>query len=218
MISKIFYNFLSIFLVDRILVHLFGTKSRWFQLHCIVNFYIVIIVMKDAINLILSPFNLENISETNIDSITIVNLHIYHLIMFRNVSIEEYLHHFIFIILGVMPGIFLLDNRVCKIATFTGCGLPGCIEYFTLSLYKHNKLNNLFQKKIMIYIYNYFRSPLGIISMYINYIQYKYNGCKNIYFLFYINTLVYINSTYYNLHTSKLYYNKLIKYYYDLRI
>ena len=64
---------------------------------------------------------------------------------------------------------------------FSACGLPGAIEYLTLTLVKHNKINSLTQKRFNSYLYNYFRYPTTIYSITIIYIAYLHDLTPVIY-------------------------------------
>ena len=109
-------------------------------------------------------------------------------------------HHILFVGFGVVPAYNFFRNNLIKLISFSTCGLTGCIEYFMLSLVKHEKMSSLQQKYINSYIYNYIRYPLTmytVVSTYISYITnpniIEYPGL-----LIYINLLLFFNGSYYN--------------------
>ena len=84
-------------------------------------------------------------------------------------------HHFVFVLCGALPVYYFYNKNLIRLATLSGCGIPGMIEYFTLVLVKHDKMYSLQQKRLMSYIYNYFRFPFSVFScslIYYNYILY----------------------------------------------
>ena len=208
----IFNTFVDIAIYDLFLVYIFGTKARWFQLHALINFLIVLIVAKDIYYILKSPIDNYSEDSNHHDTMFVFSLHLYHMIMFNNVKREEYIHHVIFIFCGVVPSYFLINSNILKLGYFACCGLPGIIEYTTLAFVKNDRLEPLDQKKFMIYVYSYLRSPLSLTTCIINYILYTQNKIKdNIYFVAYINMLVFINSTYYTKATIENYYKTIIK-------
>jgi len=112
----------------------------------------------------------------------------------------DYFHHILFVGLGVVPAIFFYDSNLVRLAWFPTCGLPGCIEYFTLALVKHGKLQYIVQKKITSYIYNFFRYPLTIYGPTLTYIAYKQKLLINYnpYILLYFNFILFFNGAFYN--------------------
>ena len=186
-------------LLDGILCFFFSKKARWFQLHCIVNLIVLSIINKDVYYLIIDPLNniykLTNPLEVNY----VVYLHLYHFLFFKN-SYMDYFHHILFVLFGAIPIYYYYNLNLIRLITFVGCGLPGVIEYFTLSLAKHNIITSLNQKKLISYVYNYFRFPVGIYGasvIYIYHNRYNYIQISNN-VVFYVILLIYLNSAIFN--------------------
>lgn len=186
--------------LDFALCKIFSTKSRWFQLHSVINGIIVYIIYDDIINIFSNP--LENIGTINskMDSCFIMILHIYHLLIVKQLTMMDYFHHIVFVGLGVIPSIVYYNNNLIRLAWLPSCGLPGCIEYFTLSLVKHDKLASIRQKRINSYVYNYIRYPLTVIGPTITYVAYKNNLLPNTngFILLYFNCILFFNGAFYN--------------------
>ena len=192
--------FLSIPMLDLILCKMFGTRSRWFQLHSLVNGIIVYIILTDVINLFTNPLaNIRDVT-SKMDNYFIMILHIYHLFIVDQLTFMDYFHHVLFVGLGVMPAILFYNSNLVRLAWFSTCGLPGCIEYFTLSLVKHRKLHFIIQKRLNSYIYNYMRYPITIYGPALTYIAYKNNllPATNSYMLVYFNFILFFNGAFYN--------------------
>lgn len=213
LIHDIIIPIITIPTIDLILCILFGIKTRWFQLHSIINAIIVLIIWKDIVKLFEDPLN--NIEETNskIDNYFILFLHIYHFFIVNDLTTMDYFHHILFVGCGVIPTFLIKTCNLIRIAWFSVCGLPGCIEYLSLSLVKHNKLYYMKQKKIMSYIYNYIRYPIIIYCITLTYISYCFGLLieYNKYLVLYINFMLFMNGAFYNKLTIENYIMHKIK-------
>ena len=186
--------------IDFLLCKFFGKKTRWFQLHSAINAIIVFIIWEDIIALFKNP--LQNIEDTNskIDTYFILFLHIYHFLIVNDLTTMDYFHHILFVGCGLLPTLLIQTCNIIRLAWLSTCGLPGVIEYFTLSLVKHNKMSNIKQKKIISYVYNYIRYPITIYCPTVTYIAYKENKLidYNSYIILYINLMLFFNGAFYN--------------------
>ena len=197
--SDLIIPLLSIPAIDLLLCRVFGTKSRWFQLHSAINGIITHIIWNDVYLLVINPIKNINTMESIMELYYILFLHIYHSLFFKNTKMD-YFHHIVFVGFGSVPVYYLYDKNIIRLTTFVGCGLPGCIEYLTLTFVKNNKLSGINQKKIMSYIYNYFRYPFSIYSIsmiYIIHILGYTNNISNLSIL-YISLLIFFNGGFYN--------------------
>ncbi len=186
-------------LSDVILCILFTKKARWFQLHCFTNIIIVDIIKHDVYNLITKQQDSIKFLEDYEELYYIIVLHLYHMLFFKN-TLMDYFHHIVFVLFGTIPIYYYYNINLIRLASFVGCGLPGVIEYFTLSLVKHNKISSLNQKKLMCNIYNYFRYPLGsyACSSIIIYYQQGYTPSINLCTLVYTVFMIFFNGAYFN--------------------
>ena len=138
-----FYNFLNIGIIDLFLIICFGSKARWFQLHAVINLYIVYLIKNDIYNIYLNPINGINKLTDHNDTSIIFNLHLYHIVMFGKLNFDEYIHHLLFVFLGVLPSYLYIKTNILKIGYLACCGLPGFIEYSSLTLVKNHFLNHV---------------------------------------------------------------------------
>jgi len=204
-------------LLDILLCCMISSKARWFQLHAFTNLLITIIIFNDVSDYYNNLFSAIKYRESNIDNYFIIVLHCYHCLFFKNLKMLDYFHHFLFVITGVVPSTLFFKTNITRFITFTGCGLPGIIEYSSLVLVKHNYISNVNQKKINSLMYTYMRNPMAIFNLSFIYIGYKYSLFKNenIYVLTYIMFLTYFNGTLYNKLTIEnykdTYYKKLLE-------
>ena len=196
------FNFTSIFILivffDQTLKLLFGSTSRWFQLHTMVNSIVSVRILDDVKNIIINPHIGYNELQNNDISYYILALHIYHIIFFKKLGFFDYFHHILFVGLGIVPSILYVKSNQIYMGYIACNGVPGIIEYITLSLYKHKKISLYMQKKITSNMYIYIRLPLCIVGVVYNYIGYtmKYYN-DNLYITLYINLLLYLNGTFF---------------------
>ena len=134
------------------------------------------------------------------DTYFIMMLHLYHFFIVKNITFMDCFHHMLFVGCGVLPSILYYNSNLVRLAWFPTCGLPGCIEYFTLSLVKHNLLCSLKQKRLNAYIYNYIRFPITVYGPSITYVAYKSNLLhgNNTFMLIYFNFILFFNGAFYN--------------------
>ena len=197
--------------MDFILCMIFGIKTRWFQLHSAINMIIVCIIWDDVTKLFSNPLANIQLSYSKIDSFFILLLHTYHFFIVKRFTVMDYFHHIVFVGCGLVPAIFYYNSNLVRLGWLSTCGLPGAIEYFTLSLVKHNKLHSLKQKRIISYIYNYIRYPITIYCPTLTYIAYRHGLLRenNVYLLVYTNFLLFMNGAFYNKLTIENYIYKV---------
>jgi len=185
-------------LYDLCLCILFTNKSRWFQLHSLINILILKDIIEDVYNLILDPVNIKKIENPQ-ELYYIVMLHLYHFLFFKN-TLMDYFHHSVFVLLGTIPVYYYYNYNLIRLATFAGCGLPGAIEYGLLSFVKHKRLTSFKNKIIMSNIYNYLRYPFSVFASSIIYVNYILGNTpevsKNV--VMYTIFMIYFNGSYFN--------------------
>tara|TARA_B110001450_G_scaffold939_3_gene1075 strand:- start:2255 stop:3181 length:927 start_codon:yes stop_codon:yes gene_type:complete len=217
------YNFLYIlfiiFCCDRCLVKIFGNKSRWFQLHSLINLIISVNIYPEFLNI--STIHIENVNNNPYLKLTpliksynssfyIIALHLYHIIGFKNLTYYDYFHHILFVLCGVVPCFLYLETNQYVMAYIACAGIPGIFEYGSLSLYKNEKITILTQKKINSYLYIYFRYPLCVFGVTINYINYNSNLLKdNLILTLYLNCLLFFNGSLFTFLTLESYFRIL---------
>ena len=204
--TQIFYIILSIFFFDYNLMFLFGSKARWFQLHSLINLIVTINILPGLLNMINNPLINNNTINSNLSTYYILFLHIYHILIFKNLTFYDYFHHILFVGFGVLPTLLFAKSNFYYFAYIACGGIPGIIEYGTLSLLKNNiiTLNN--QKKINSLLYNYFRYPLCVFGVSYNFIAYKIGKIhENLFLVIYLNFLLYFNGALFNYLTLESY-------------
>lgn len=205
-----FFKILSVICItDFLLILAFGYKARWYQLHSIINLYVTILIFNEFIEIILNPNFGYLLIKNHYPSYFIINLHLYHVLTFRNLSYCDYFHHILFVVFGVIPNVVFIKTNQFYLGYIPCSGIPGIIEYFILSLYKNNKISLLKQKYINLINYNYFRYPLCIIGVSYNFINYRNGNINdNLYLTIYLNFLLFLNGSLFNYLTLESYFKK----------
>ena len=214
-VREIIIPIISIPSIDLLLCFFFGIRSRWFQLHSMINSIIVYIIFEDVIKLYRNPLLNNHAIESKLELNYIMILHIYHLFISKNITFMDYFHHIVFVGFGCLPVYIFFNNNLIRLGVFATCGFTGSIEYFMLALVKHNKLSSKKQKNLNSYMYNYIRYPLtmyGVIAIYISSLYVPKIICDYPILLFYINLIIYVNGAFYNKLTIENYIeNKLTR-------
>ncbi len=192
---------------DIILCLLFSNKARYYQLHSVTNSIILINIIPDLTEIFNDPENGYRLLNNHYASYLILALHIYHVISFKQLTYYDYFHHILFVLFGVVPVIFYVNYNQIYLGYLACSGIPGIIEYTTISLYKNNKLSLLKEKEILTNVYIYIRLPLCIFGVTMNYVAHINNYIyDSIYLTFYINFLLYLNGTLFTHLTVDSYY------------
>ena len=204
-------TFFTVVFLDCILCIFIGFKARYFQLHTVINLIITVRILPDVINLISNPVSNYKLLENHYESNLILSLHLYHVLISKNLNMIELFHHILFVGFGIIPTIMYIKTNQIYLGYIACSGIPGIFEYGLLTLLKNNIITSNVQKKLTAYLYNYIRCPLALFGCYINYFSWKYNKIikKEIFGMtLYINILLFLNGTVFNQLTLKSYYIK----------
>ena len=187
-ISHFILSYLACFLLDKTAILLYNNNIskfkkytpysqnvRWFFIHFIVNLYITIYGFDDL------KYSLSHTSTCVFKNwtngldlyITVLTLHLYHIIHFK-LNKMDWLHH---ISMAIISGpIILLYNKTCSsvIGLWFTSGFPGAIDYFVLWLVKMGLCTSYFEKKLYVYINVWLRSP-GCIYAAVLQLPFLYN-------------------------------------------
>jgi len=201
--NQIYYTFMnlsSIYLFDTTLTEIFTDKARWYQLHFIINFIIVINILPDILYIIFDPKNNYQLVDKNDVSNYLSNyhicLHIYHIIAFNNLNFWDYFHHVLFAFLGIIPGMIFVNSNQLYFHKIACGGLPGMIEYGSLILYKHDIITKYRQKRLNTILYLFFRLPLCILGAVYNMLAYYNSYIEDpLWITIYVNIMLYFNGT-----------------------
>lgn len=183
---------------DFILIKCFGSTARWFQLHSAINFFITYLIRNDIYSFIFYPLYAIRVNTDYKVVYYIIYLHTYHFFI-KKLHLIELIHHILFVFMGVLPCIFFWKYNIINLWILSGCGLPGAIEYFLLSLVKNDMLSSKKQKYISANINNYMRLPITMYGLSLTYIAYieRLIYCNSIFFI-YVCILIYTNGTFFN--------------------
>lgn len=141
---------------------------KWYINHTIINFLMVLTTTSDSIRLLeckeechqIKPYGGIIYSWHGYDNIELIMLsnmlllHGYHLLLFNNLRVIDYLHHILMMVILTMAYMMNVGVYMSYFLFFI-CGLPGMIDYSMLSL----QYNRRTEKRINSYLNNYIRAP-----------------------------------------------------------
>ena len=185
-----------IYLLDTLIKYT-KTNSPWFDLHCIVNFLIVIFCFNDVYLCFENPNNSVLIMDENtqIASCLCFCLHLYHTIAYKLKPMDVF-HHYLFIFIAT-PLYIIYSYKGSALIYFFNSGLPGGIDYMLLSFVKNKKINYMVEKKVNSYLNSYIRMPGGFITSYIILKDGIYFGDTRLYSNIILSGLIFYNSAYF---------------------
>lgn len=174
-------------------------QIKYYLLHFLTNMYIVSIIYKNVITVLLNPLSYIKIFPYSSTIITI--FHMYHILFYKNISIDEKIHHFVNVFI-LYPFFFLIDHTmILELGTFFLMGLPGGLTYLLLFLKHFNIVDKITEKRISKHLNLWIRAPgiiLTIVIMYIN-MYYNYKNLTTIYIFAHIIIMIsiYWNAMYF---------------------
>ena len=158
-----------IYLMDRILLKCNISQqresTRWFQLHAIVNMWIVYFVYNDVIECLFDPTKSNEMNSSEWGRSFALSLHIYHSLVFT-LRREDWYHHITSVFLCA-PMCIINNTKAVSFNYFFCTGLPGAIDYSILSLVRTKYISKIKQKKIASYLNTYIRMPGGCTGAYL---------------------------------------------------
>lgn len=156
-------------------------KARFFLLHAVFNFGIVMFCWKDAIYVLTHPTmavhgDVDGFSNTAIISTNaIAAFHVYHLLAFENLSLEDWIHHVISSMLVACIAVNLPYGYMVNLCNIGMCGLPGGLDYLLLVGVKYNYISRMTEKKYNSLLNVGLRWPIILVSFYLFCLGF-YNG------------------------------------------
>jgi hypothetical protein len=187
-------NLLVLYVYDKSLCYILGKKARWYQLHCLINFLITLETLPTVLNMLIEPKTGYKLIDNDLSNSMCIAMHIYHVFISEKMGLYDWLHHILFVGFGVIPGMIYINSNQLYLHKIACSGIPGIIEYGSLTLYKNDKLSKINQKFINTIMYVYFRLPLCIFGATMNYLAYKNGLIKDpLWITVYVNFLLYLN-------------------------
>jgi hypothetical protein len=176
--AKAYVLFMSLlFVSDRIIGALGVTSGRWFALHAVANFTIMVVTFSDLANTAMEPqwavyrpTSAPPIDWTN--AALLGCIHLYHMVFFK-CNAADWFHHLVFVPFNQLAffwphlywGTYGRWGSAINMQQFFVCGLPGGLDYLMLALVKEGKMDRfrhkLWQAKINVWM----RAPGLIMSV-----------------------------------------------------
>lgn len=162
-------------------------KSRWFAIHVFANLIVCIAAFKPVVTAMIDPAHSADGTKysdtsifgtgTNFPLVMIIAVHVYHMVIFDDLSSADYFHHLMFIPTMGIPGMLYKWGPAQSFLCFFISGLPGGIDYAALALNKMGWINDRsLIKKIGALQNSWIRWPGIIVSAYNIYMGWVYGS------------------------------------------
>ena len=165
------YGLLIPLIFDNIIVrHVVVEKARYFALHVIFNSWLTYIVFEDAMDGMLNPQNAYkplHVYSSVMTTAAISGFHIYHMLVFTNLSNEDIIHHVVSCLFVRIIGCLCPFGKVVAVSNLGMCGIPGMIDYFLLACVKHDMVDRITEKYVNRWLNLLLRWPLMLLASYI---------------------------------------------------
>ena len=174
LIYKMHYYILSFIVISIIDLLVYQRSSRWYLTHFLINLVNTILTWSSVISLIQNPiYYNENYSSILLPNSLTISLQVYHILVYKNISLIDWIHHVVMTITLLITYIFPIP-ALSNYAIFFICGFPGCIDYMLLALVKERYIDIITEKKMNSYLNIWIRSPGIIIGICILYLKWLY--------------------------------------------
>jgi len=149
--------------------------ATWYLIHCLGNFYIVLLCYEPILNIINDPlYELFNPTQYYTSMLSIIFLHVYHMIFFK-CNYDDIFHHLVFVGIGSFTIFFFENGYYSALSHFFICGLPGGIDYFFLFLYKSGNITKETRLKVSVFLNTWIRSPGLCVASTFSLINFTYS-------------------------------------------
>ncbi len=190
------------------------SRARWFFLHIWINFIVIMFSLRDLKICFATPRLCFSPNQTVCSTIPWAMAmagHIYHMVAFKKLTWDDYLHHVLMVPIAGLVGFFFMNKPGFNTAIFGLTGLPGGIDYVLLTLVKLGYIPWETEKKLNVIIQTWFRMPLLVFGGGIFYAEYMEGTlspiCLVAFLLTVWNGIFYQHDTLFNYYTK--HYNRI---------
>lgn len=135
-------------------------QGKYYLIHSLVNFFIVIFTFSDVLNIY---YDFDNSTTQNINyfpTMITYALHFYHVILYyKKLRKDDWIHHILMVTVALPIGCLTKSGSFLNHSLFFLTGLPGMIDYLLLFLVRNNCINKLTEKKINKQLNLWIRNP-----------------------------------------------------------
>ena len=159
-------------------------NTRWFFIHSLCNVFIILFTFSDLLLVFQIPWYSALPSsfyeKQSIEPVLFsIYLHIYHVLVFKNLTWVDWLHHILSAFLCGLIAFVYHWGPILNTILFFITGLPGGIDYFLLFLVKLKKIDPMVEKRVNVYLNIFCRMPGLLISSLIGYISLREMALEN---------------------------------------
>lgn len=149
-------------------------SAHWFWLHAVGNAVVCLLCLPSLHLMLHNPAGAVYVPQPPFsvawDAIWIAMLHLYHLLAYDRISLEDKAHHLLFVpfaqISVLAPQIWEWTHNwgpALQLQHLFICGIPGMLDYTCLALRKEGRLSKARQKRLQVKFNVWLRVP-GVLS------------------------------------------------------
>ncbi len=165
------HGFIIVLLIDQLFIrHIVREKARFFVLHIVFNMWVTSVVYQDAFHALANPIEAPSPRYSYSSIVTtagIAGFHTYHMVFYKNLTIEDLIHHIVSCLIVPAIGILCPYGRIVSVVNLGMCGVPGAIDYMLLTLVKYDVIDKITEKRINRWLNLIVRWPLMLLSVYL---------------------------------------------------
>eukprot|EP00049_Salpingoeca_infusionum_P017939 m.355055 g.355055 ORF g.355055 m.355055 type:complete len:254 (-) comp17168_c0_seq1:87-848(-) len=152
-------------------------NGRYFTLHVLCNAVVTVTTIDDVLNSYADPMGAGFGPCDNFGIAVMVGLHLYHIINFRPLDIQDWIHHIIMILIATPLAYVIQPGYLMGHGAFYATGLPGGLDYVMLVAVKKGWITSLTEKSFNSFIQQWVRLPGLIVDTFLIWMSYlEYNN------------------------------------------
>jgi hypothetical protein len=136
-----------------------GYSARWFVIHAIANFFVVVKSYQDVLRVIMDPSVAMMGHYSFAPMFYVTFIHVHHLAAFDDLRFEDFMHHLIFVGIFFWMAVSEKWGPVQNVILFFMSGLPGGIDYVLLALVKLEQIEYGVEKIVNARLNIWIRGP-----------------------------------------------------------
>lgn len=148
--------------------------ARYFVCHACFNTWLTCVVLSDSLEALQNPSQALLGDDKGgwadsavVTTAGITGFHVYHMLAFKGISAEDWVHHLVSCVLVPIIGVGCPFGRVVSVSNLGMCGIPGGIDYALLAGVKLGVVPRMAEKNINSMLNLLLRWPLMLLSTYL---------------------------------------------------
>ena len=170
-----------------------GTPGKYVIIHSVANICVSVLSYQDALRALLYPLEALKHPAAVEPFAIVVAIHAYHVCFFK-LTKADWLHHMVMVAATVPANALYDSGLLVNLCSFSICGAPGALCYFSIALRKNDLISRTVEKRVNAAVNTWFRTPLITITAYVIFVLTRDTHLN---YQMVIALLVYWNGQYY---------------------